>query len=306
MPRENFGDDFSFLDRSEILTFEEILRLVRIFVGLGVDKVRLTGGEPLLRRGLPALVEELCRVPGLRETTLTTNGSLLAGLALPLRQAGLSRLTVSLDSLDPARFLAHSDSSVPLTRVLEGLEAADRSGFQGTKLNCVLRRGVNDDDILPLAGFARDHGYTLRFIEFMDVGTWNGWRMDSVIPAGEVAARVGRQWPMERVWKGGPDCVAQHWRYRDGRGELGLIASVTEPFCSGCDRARLSADGALFTCLFASAGLDLKTFLRGGASDAELAALLEARWKRRDDRYSERRGEATRNEPRAEMFHLGG
>ena len=306
MPRENFGDEFSFLDRKEILTFEEIQRLVRIFIGLGVEKVRLTGGEPLLRRGLALLVEELGRLPGLRETTLTTDGSLLASQALPLKQAGLSRLTVSQDSLYPARFLAQSDSNVPLARVLEGLEAADRAGFRGTKLNCVLRRGVNDDDILPLAGFAREHGYTLRFIEFMDVGSLNGWRMDSVIPAAEVAAMVGRQWPMERFSKGGPNCVAQHWRYRDGRGELGLIASVTEPFCSGCDRARLSADGALFTCLFAATGLDLKTFLRGGASDPDLAALLEARWKRRDDRYSERRGAATRYEPRAEMYHLGG
>ena len=306
MPRENFGEGFSFLDRKEILSFEEILRLVRVFVALGVEKVRLTGGEPLLRKGLEVLVEELVQVPGLRETTLTTNGSLLAGQAASLRRAGLSRLTVSLDSLDPERFMAQSDSNVPLQRVLEGLNAADRAGFQGTKLNCVLRRGVNDTDILPLAGFARDHGYTLRFIEFMDVGTWNGWRMDSVIPAAEVVAIIGRQWPMERFHKAGPNCVAQHWRYQDGRGELGLIASVTEPFCSGCDRARLSADGSLYTCLFASTGLDLKGFLRGGASDADLGALLEARWKRRDDRYSELRGEATRNLPRAEMFHLGG
>jgi cyclic pyranopterin phosphate synthase len=245
-------------------------------------------------------------VPDLREVTLTTNASLLAGLALPLREAGLDRLTVSLDSLDPDRFQTTSDSSVPLARVLEGLEAARAAGFPGIKLNCVLRRGVNEADILPLAGFARERGYTLRFIEFMDVGTRNGWRLDSVVPAGEVAAIISRRWPMERVWKGAPDCVAQHWTYLDGAGELGLIASVTEPFCAGCDRARLSADGSVYTCLFAAQGLDLKTFLRAGASDDELAALLAARWQRRDDRYSELRGAETSALPRAEMFHLGG
>jgi cyclic pyranopterin phosphate synthase len=231
---------------------------------------------------------------------------MLTALALPLREAGLDRLTVSLDSLDPVRFQSSTDSQVPLERVLDGLEAADRAGFPYTKLNCVLRRGVNDADILPLASFARDKGYTLRFIEFMDVGTRNGWRLDDVVPAGEVAELIGRQWPMERVWKVNRNCVAQHWRYRDGGGELGLIASVTEPFCAGCDRARLSADGALFTCLFASTGLDLKTFMRGGAGDADLAALLESRWKRRDDRYSELRSADTTHLPRAEMFHLGG
>ena len=306
MPRENFGEGFSFLDRKEILSFEEILRLVRIFVGLGVDKVRLTGGEPLLRKDLPALVALLKQVPGLREVTLTSNASMLAGLALPLKQAGLDRLTVSLDSLDPVRFQANTDSGVPLARVLDGLEAASRAGFRHTKLNCVLRRGVNDADILPLAAFARDKGYNLRFIEFMDVGTRNGWALDSVVPAGEVAEIIGRRYPLQRVWKANLNCVAQHWRYLDGGGELGLIASVTEPFCAGCDRARLSADGALFTCLFAANGLDLKTFLRGRASDGDLAALLTSRWKRRDDRYSERRSAETSNLPRAEMFHLGG
>lgn len=306
MPRENFGEGFSFLDRKEILSFEEILRLVGIFVGLGVEKVRLTGGEPLLRKDLPKLVGLLKQVPGLREVTLTTNASMLAVLALPLKEAGLDRLTVSLDSLDPVRFQENTDSQVPLERVLDGLAAARGVGFQDIKLNCVLRRGVNDADILPLAGFAREQGYTLRFIEFMDVGTRNGWRLDSVVPAGEVAAIISRRWPMKRVWKDSKNCVAQHWNYLDGGGELGLIASVTEPFCAGCDRARLSADGSLFTCLFAAEGLDLKTFMRGGASDTDLAALLEARWKRRDDRYSELRSAGTANLPRAEMFHLGG
>jgi cyclic pyranopterin phosphate synthase len=306
MPRGEFGEGFRFLDRKEILSFEEILRLVRIFVGLGVEKVRLTGGEPLLRRDLPQLVARLKAVAGLREIALTTNGSLLAGQALGLRQAGLDRLTVSLDSLDPDRFRATADASVPLEQVLDGLEAGREAGFLGIKLNCVLKRGVNEADILPLAGFARDKGYTLRFIEFMDVGTRNGWRLDSVVPSGEVADAIGRQWPIKRIWKAAPNCVAQHWQYLDGAGELGLIASVTEPFCAGCDRARLSADGALYTCLFAGEGLDLKTFMRGGATDADLAALLAARWKRRDDRYSELRSAQTGGLPRAEMFHLGG
>lgn len=306
MPRGNFGEGFRFLERKEILSFEEILRLVRVFVGLGVRKVRLTGGEPLLRKDLPDLVARLKTVAELREVTLTTNAALLAGLALPLKQAGLDRLTVSLDSLDPQRFQANSDSTVPLERVLEGLEAARSAGFGDIKLNCVLRRGVNEADILPLAGFAREQGYHLRFIEFMDVGTRNGWRLDSVIPAGEVADIISRRWPLKRIWKGAPDCVAQHWAYLDGVGELGLIASVSEPFCAGCDRARLSADGSLFTCLFASEGLDLKTFMRGGASDGDLTALLEARWKRRDDHYSQLRSAQTAGLPRAEMFHLGG
>jgi cyclic pyranopterin phosphate synthase len=306
MPRGKFGDGFSFLERKEILSFEEILRLVRIFVDLGVVKVRLTGGEPLLRRDLPLLVERLVVIPGLAEVTLTTNGSLLAELAGPLKQAGLGRLTVSLDSLDPVRFQASCDAGVPLSQVLAGLEAARLAGFRGTKLNCVLRRGMNEADILPLAGFAREQGLHLRFIEFMDVGTRNGWRLESVVTAAEVAAILARRWPMERVARPGPDCVAQHWRYLDGGGELGLIASVTEPFCSGCDRARLSADGSLFTCLFASQGLDLKTLLRSGWSDPELAALLTARWQRRDDHYSEQRQAATQFTPRPEMFRIGG
>jgi cyclic pyranopterin phosphate synthase len=306
MPREAFGEDFRFLDRAEILSFEEILRLARIFAGLGVAKVRLTGGEPLLRRGLPELVAGLARIPGLRESALTTNGSLLGELARPLRDAGLGRLTVSLDSLDPERFLASTDSTVSLDRVLAGLQAVKAAGFQDTKLNCVLRRGFNEADILPLAAFAREEGFTLRFIEYMDVGSHNGWRLDSVVPAAEVARILDQRWPLEESPRTHRNCVAQHWRYRDGRGGVGLIASVTEPFCAGCDRARLSADGKLYTCLFAQSGLDLKGFLRGGASDAELAALIGARWHRRDDRYSELRTEATAALPKAEMHVLGG
>ncbi|HLO65905.1 MAG TPA: GTP 3',8-cyclase MoaA [Holophaga sp.] len=306
MPRDRFGADFRFLDRREVLTFEEIIRLARIFVSVGVEKVRFTGGEPLLRQDLPKLIAGVAGLPGIRDTALTTNGSLLAALAPTLRQAGLQRLTVSLDSLDPERFGGLSDSSVPLDQVLAGLEAASRAGFAPIKLNCVLRRGVNEADILPLAAFARERGHVLRFIEYMDVGTGNGWRMDQVVPAREVARRISEAWPLEQAPGQHGHCVAQHWRYRDGGGELGLIASVTEPFCKGCDRARLSAAGILYTCLFASRGLDLKGPLRAGATDGEILALVEACWKVRADRYSEQRTESTANLPRVEMFHIGG
>ena len=306
MPRDKFGAGFSFLERKEILSFEEIVRLVGIFVRIGVEKVRLTGGEPLLRKDLPKLVSALAALPGLRELTLTSNGALLVNLAEALKGAGLHRLTVSLDSLDPLRFQALSDSGVPVTQVLAGLEAAGKAGFRGTKLNCVLQRGVNEADILPLAGYARDHGFILRFIEFMDVGTGNGWQLDSVVPAREVAAILGSRWPLERVQVASSNCVSQHWQYQDGGGEVGLIASVSEPFCAGCDRARLSAEGSLYSCLFASQGLDLKTFLRAGASDQDLRALIENRWKRRDDHYSEQRSQGNAARSRVEMFHIGG
>jgi len=306
MPRERFGDDHAFLDRQAILSFEEIERLVRLFVALGVRKVRLTGGEPLLRRDLPELVRRLRAIPELRDIALTTNGALLPELARPLRVAGLDRVTVSLDALDPDRFAALSDSRLPVGRVLEGIATAGAAGFGPLKLNCVLQRGVNEDEILPLAAFARAHGHLLRFIEYMDVGSGQDWRMDRVVPAEEVARRLSEHWPLERVDSGHADCVAQHWRYRDGGGEVGLIASVTAPFCQGCDRARLSADGHLYACLFATEGLDLKGLLRGGATDATLSALLRSRWARREDRYSELRTEATARQPKVEMFRLGG
>lgn len=306
MPRERFGDRHDFLDRSQILTFEEIERLVRLFVGLGVEKIRLTGGEPLLRQELPALVARLRKIEGLRELTLTTNGTLLETLAQPLREAGLDRITVSLDSLDPARFLALSDSNIGLERVLAGLQAAQAAGFGPIKLNCVLQRGVNEADILPLAEFAREQGHILRFIEFMDVGTGNGWKLDRVVPAAEVVQVLATRWPLESFQRDCPNCVAQHFRYTDGQGDVGLIASVTEPFCQGCDRARLSAEGKLYTCLFASEGLDLRAFLRSEATDADLLAVVLNRWRRRDDRYSERRAENTHSGPRVEMFHIGG
>ena len=305
MPKEVFGPDYPFLPREALLSFEEITRLARIFMGLGVTKLRLTGGEPLLRRELPVLVRMLAALPGLEDLALTTNGVLLPDLAPDLRAAGLRRLTVSLDTLRPDRFQALSDTDLPLARVLEGLEAARAAGFGPLKLNCVLQRGVNDDEILDLAAFAREQGHTLRFIEFMDVGTTNGWHLASVVPAAEVHRRLHARWPLEPL-PTPAGAVAHEWRYLDGKGEVGLISSVTAPFCRSCDRARLSADGHLYTCLFASGGLDLKGFLRSGHGDADIAALLASHWRRRTDRYSELRRADTPGLPRVEMSHIGG
>ncbi|WP_243302836.1 GTP 3',8-cyclase MoaA [Geothrix oryzisoli] len=305
MPKEVFGPDYTFLPREALLSFEEITRLTRIFTGLGVAKVRLTGGEPLMRRELPTLVRMLAGVSGLEDLALTTNGALLPDLAPALKAAGLRRLTVSLDTLRPERFRAISDTDLPLARVLAGVEAARAAGFGPIKLNCVLKRGLNDDEILDLAAFAREGGYTLRFIEFMDVGTTNGWQMEAVLPAAQVRRMIDARWPIEPL-ESGDGAVARTWRYRDGKGEIGLIASVTAPFCRGCDRARLSAEGRLYTCLFAGQSLDLKNFLRGGHSDADLASLLAFHWKRREDHYSEIRHGATPNLPRVEMSRIGG
>jgi len=305
MPKEVFGPDYTFLPREALLSFEEITRLARIFAGLGVTKLRLTGGEPLMRRELPTLVRMLTGVPGLEDLALTTNGALLPDLAPALKAAGLRRLTVSLDTLRPERFRAISDTDLPLARVLAGVEAARAAGFDPIKLNCVLKRGLNDDEILDLAAFAREGGHTLRFIEFMDVGTTNGWQMESVLPAAQVRRIIESRWPIEPL-ESEDGAVARTWRYRDGKGEIGLIASVTAPFCRGCDRARLSAEGRLYTCLFAGQSLDLKNFLRGGHSDADLASLLAFHWKRRGDHYSEIRHGATPNLPKVEMSRIGG
>jgi cyclic pyranopterin phosphate synthase len=305
MPKEVFGPDYAFLPREALLTFEEITRLTRVFISQGVAKVRLTGGEPLLRRELPALVRMLAGLPGLQDLALTSNGVLLPELAPALKAAGLRRVTVSLDTLRPDRFQTLSDTDLPLARVLAGIDAARAAGFGPLKLNCVLQRGVNDDEILDLAAFARDGGHSLRFIEFMDVGTTNGWRMEAVVPAAEVHALLHARWPLEPL-PPDQDAVAHEWRYRDGKGDVGLIASVTAPFCRGCDRARLSADGHLYTCLFAGQGLDLLGFLRSGHSDADLASLVASHWKRRSDRYSEVRRSETPGLPRVEMSHIGG
>jgi cyclic pyranopterin phosphate synthase len=310
MPAEVFGRDFAFLPRSLVLSFEEVARLASIFVDLGVRKLRITGGEPLVRRDLPVLVGYLARLRtpdgSSIDLTLTTNGSALRALAKPLAEAGLQRITVSLDSLDDAVFGAMNGVDFPVTRVLEGIAAARDAGLAPIKVNTVVRRGMNEGSVLPLARWARKEGLILRFIEYMDVGHSNGWRLDDVVPATEILATIDAELPIEHVSPGYRGEVAGRFRYRDGTGEIGVIASVTRPFCSDCTRARLSADGHLYTCLFAVAGTDLKTPLREGDSDAELAARIRKIWSDRVDRYSELRSEATERLPKVEMFALGG
>jgi cyclic pyranopterin phosphate synthase len=305
MPKEVYGREFRFLERAELLTFEEIARLAGIFAGLGVRKIRLTGGEPLIRRDLERLVGMLAPIPGL-DLTLTTNGSLLAQKASALREAGLERVTVSLDSLDDEVFRAMNDVEFPVERVLAGIEAAAAAGLSPVKVNVVLKRGVNEDGMLDLVRYFRGSGHVLRFIEYMDVGHTNGWRLDEVVPAAEILERIGAEFPLERVPPEYPGEVATRYRFRDGAGEIGVIASVTRPFCGDCTRARLSADGRLYTCLFAVSGHDLRAPLRSGASDKELRSRLETLWAARTDRYSELRSAATPASPKVEMSYIGG
>jgi len=305
MPKEVFGRDYRFLDRRELLSFEEIDRLARAFVAHGVEKIRITGGEPLVRRDLERLIEKLATVDGL-DLTLTTNGSLLPQKAQALRDAGLRRVTVSLDSLDDDVFAAVNDVGVPVARVLEGIDAAAAAGLGPVKVNMVVKRGLNDGSILEMAEHFRGTGHVLRLIEYMDVGASNGWRLDDVVPAAEMVAAIGAEWPLEPVEAGYRGEVANRYRYVDGQGEIGMIASVTQPFCRDCTRARLSADGRLYTCLFAAVGRDLRGPLRAGASDAELAALIGRIWGRRGDRYSELRTAETAESSRVEMSYIGG
>ncbi|MEX2562427.1 MAG: GTP 3',8-cyclase MoaA [Nitriliruptoraceae bacterium] len=306
MPREIFGADHAFLDRQELLTFEELGRLARVFVRLGVHKLRLTGGEPLLRRDLPDLVAILAAIDGVDDIALTTNGILLPKLAEPLVAAGLERITVSLDAIDQATFREVADTAQPVGAVLAGVEAALAAGMTPVKVNAVLQRGINDDQIEPLANWAREVGVTMRFIEFMDVGTTNGWLRDKVVPAAEVVERINARWPIEPAADERGGQVAERYRYMDGAGEVGVIASVTRPFCRDCTRARLSAIGELFTCLFGSAGHDLRAPLRSGASDDEVEAQIREVWTARDDRASELRSEAGLTGPRVEMSYIGG
>jgi GTP 3',8-cyclase len=303
MPKEIYGRDHRFLERRELLTFEEIARVAGVFVAAGVTKLRITGGEPLVRRDLEGLVAMLADLDV--DLTLTTNASLLPQKAQLLADAGLRRITVSLDSLDDAQFRALNDVDFPVERVLEGIDAATAAGLP-VKVNAVVKRGANDDQIVPMAAFFRDRGHTLRFIEYMDVGHTNGWRLDDVVPAKEIVARLDEAFGVEPVEAGYRGEVAQRWRYRDGRGEFGVIASVTQPFCGDCTRARLSAEGKLFTCLFAVRGHDLRALLRDGASDEELGAALRAVWTARTDRYSELRSQATADLPKVEMSYIGG
>jgi len=306
MPREVFGPGFQFLERDELLTFEEITRLVSIFAKLGVRKIRLTGGEPLVRHGIERLVAMLAQVDGIDDIALTTNGSLLAGKAADLRGAGLGRLTVSLDSVDEETFSAMADVPMPLCRVLDGIAAASAAGFAPVKLNTVVKRGVNDAGVVDLAAYARDHGHIVRFIEYMDVGTTNGWKLDEVVPSAEVVRRIGAVWPLEPVDPNYVGEVASRYRYLDGGGEIGVISSVTQAFCQGCTRARVSAVGELYTCLFATKGGDLRALLRNGATDGELESVIAGIWGRRTDRYSELRTSETRTLHKVEMSYIGG
>ncbi len=306
MPAEVFGERYEFLPRSEILSFEEIARVARVVAGLGASKLRITGGEPLLRADLPRLVAMLAALDGVEDLALTTNAYLLPKLAGPLREAGLHRLTISLDSLDPAVFRVLNGVGLTIERVLEGIEAAEKAGFTSLKFNCVVQRGVNEHTLADLARRFRGTGHIVRFIEFMDVGTLNGWELAQVVPAAEILERVGAEFPLEPADPNYTGEVARRYRFLDGSGEIGIIASVTQPFCGDCTRARLSADGQLVTCLFASGGHDLKQPLRSGISDGELRHLIRGVWTRRSDRYSELRTDETAARDRIEMYRIGG
>ena len=307
MPREVFGPHFQFLPRAELLTFEEITRLARLFVGRGVEKIRLTGGEPLVRRELERLVAMLAAIDGLGDLTLTTNGALLTpAKARAIKDAGLQRITISLDSLDDRVFMAMNDADVPVSRVLAAIEAADAVGLSPIKIDMVVRRGLNDNSILGMAEHFRGSGHILRFIEYMDVGNSNGWRMDDVVPAAEIIRQIDAVWPVRPVDPNYFGEVAERWQYVDGAGEIGVIASVTQPFCQACTRARLSAEGKLYTCLFAADGHDLRALLRDGTSDTEIEAFLTSVWRVRGDRYSEFRSAATVPLKKVEMSHIGG
>ena len=306
MPKEIFDRDYEFLAREMLLSFEEIARVTRVFAGLGVRKVRLTGGEPLLRANLEELIALLRDIESIEDLTLTSNGSLLRRKAQVLAEAGLNRVSVSLDSLDDAVFASMNDVDYPVGKVLDGIDAAAEAGLTPVKVNVVVKRGVNDHEVVAMAEHFKGTGHIVRFIEFMDVGHTNGWRLDDVVPAAEVVKAIHARHPLEPVASGYKGEVAERYRYQDGSGEIGVIASVTRPFCGDCTRARISADGQLYTCLFATSGHDLRGMLRDGASDEEVAAFLGSTWAKRDDRYSEIRSTDTVGLPRVEMSYIGG
>jgi cyclic pyranopterin phosphate synthase len=305
MPKEKFGKDHQFLERSALLSFEEIERVTRLFVARGVTKIRLTGGEPLVRRNIESLIALLAAIPGI-DLTLTTNASTLAKKARALRDAGLKRITVSLDALDDPTFKAMNDVDFPVAKVLEGIAAAADAGLTPIKVNMVVKRGLNDASILPMARYFREHGHILRFIEYMDVGSTNGWRMDDIVSAGEIVERISREMPLEPADPNYTGEVAERWRYKDGSGEIGVIASVTQAFCRDCTRARLSTEGQIYTCLFATEGHDLRGLLRNGADDETMGAFIERLWQQRGDRYSEIRGQQTVPLKKIEMSYIGG
>ncbi len=306
MPKEVFGPDYAFLPRERVLTYEEVIRLARVFASLGVEKIRLTGGEPLVRRDLDRLIAGLAEIPGLGDITLTTNGSLLRAQAQKLKDAGLRRITVSLDTLDDAIFQSMNDVGVSVRTVLDGIAAAAEAGLRPVKLNAVVQRGVNDHTIVDLARHFKGTGHIVRYIEFMDVGNTNGWNLESVVTAREIVTRINAELPIEPVKPNYRGEVARRWRYLDGSGEIGVIASITQPFCGDCSRMRISAEGEVFTCLFGSKGYDLRSLLRGGASDEEIGRAIERIWRPRTDRYSEIRTESTKGLPKVEMSRIGG
>jgi len=311
MPKELFDDEHWYVPHEQLLRFEEITRLARIFVRRGTRKIRLTGGEPLLRRDLESLVRMLAALPAELgvplDLAVTTNGSLLARKAAALAQAGLRRVTVSLDAMDDATFRTMNDVDFPVASVLAGIEAAQRAGLGPVKINMVVKRGLNEDQVLPMARYFRERGHILRFIEYMDVGNSNGWRLEEVVPSAQILEWIDAQMPLEPVDTGEVGAVAQRWRYRDGSGEIGTISSVTRAFCGDCTRARLSTDGSLYLCLFSQRGHDLRALLRTGADDAQIGAAIGALWGAREDRYSQLRGEAARAPgDRVEMSYIGG
>ncbi|MPZ54465.1 MAG: GTP 3',8-cyclase MoaA [Acidimicrobiia bacterium] len=306
MPASIFGKDYEYLARDQLLSFEEITRVARAFVGLGVSKIRLTGGEPLLRKGIEDLIGMLAEIPGVDDLTVTTNASLLSRRAERLSAAGLDRVTVSLDSLDDEVFRRMNDVDFPVVDVLEGIEAAESVGLTPIKINCVVIRGVNDHTVVPMAEHFRESGHIVRFIEYMDVGTTNGWRLDDVVPAREIVSLIDTVHPVEPIEPNYVGEVANRYRYADGSGEFGVIASVTQPFCDNCSRVRLSAEGSIYTCLFASQGTDLRQDIRDGSSDAELTELVRGVWSGRTDAYSEHRSNVTFKKRKVEMSYIGG
>jgi GTP 3',8-cyclase len=305
MPKEVFDHDYAFLPHDELLTFEEITRIAKISVSLGVEKIRLTGGEPLLRKGIENLIAMLSEIPGI-DLTLTTNGSALKTKAKALKAAGLQRITVSLDSLDDATFRRMNDVDFPVAKVLESIDAAADAGLTPVKINMVVKRGVNDHDVIAMAERFKGSGHIVRFIEFMDVGATNGWLMDDVIPSAEIVKKISEVFPLEVAEAQYEGEVAERWKYIDGSGEIGVISSVTQAFCGMCTRARLSTDGSLFTCLFAQKGYDLKSLLRDGKNDAEIRDSIAAIWQHRSDNYSEIRTAETAKERKVEMSFIGG
>ncbi|KAA3642985.1 MAG: GTP 3',8-cyclase MoaA [Chloroflexi bacterium] len=306
MPKEIFGPDYTYLKKDEVVSFEDIARLARVFVDLGVNKLRLTGGEPLMRRDIENLIDMLANIPGVDDLALTTNGSFSPKRVRSLKDAGLRRMTVSLDALDDPTFKVMNDVDFPVEKVLEWIDASAELDFQPVKVNMVVKRGVNEHSILPMARYFKERGHILRLIEYMDVGNSNGWRLDDVVSAKEMVEHVNTELPLEASDPNYQGEVARRYRYKDGSGELGIIASVTQAFCVDCTRIRLSADGKLYTCLFATKGHDLRALLQDGANDDEMRQAIQTIWTQRNDRYSEIRAENTSEKPKIEMSFIGG